>query len=135
MNGGTTLGRIPRTVIYRRSYGYHAEPGHLLVDVAQGDPAEALITNRTRRNLFVKFTGRVQLRQVRRVPRGVPFPRNRSSLDRCQAITGSTYGLPPGFSLWLALRRVSSVVPYRVRVAGADIEVSGGSGPDIIIEP
>jgi len=135
MNGGTTLRRIPRTVIYRRTYGYHAEPGHLLVDVAQGDPAEALITNRTRRKLTVEFTGRVPPRQVRRVPRKVSFPRERSALDRCPPVTGEAYDLPPGCSLWLALHRASGVVAYRVKVSGADVEVSGGSGPDIIIEP
>lgn len=135
MNGETTGRRIPRAVIYRRTYGYHAEPGHLVVDVAQGDPPEALISNRATKSLSVEFPGRTKPREVHLVPVGVRFPEERSLRERCQRMQGSVYDLPPGGSLLLTLDRGWGVVPYRATVDGAEIEVSGGSGPDIIIDP
>ncbi len=145
MDGDTRLeGKIPRAVIRWHRYGYRAEPGYLIVDVAQGDPAAALITNRTRsercagRTLSVTFTGRPTPVAVFLIPKGTSFPLPSevpSKLDPARLLEGA-YQLPVDQSLLLIFGRgASGVLEYQALVDGTDIEVSGGSGPGIIIEP
>ncbi len=128
--------RIPRTVISRQTYGYRADPGHLIVDVAQGDPPAALVTNLTGRLLTITFPGGKQPRRVFLFPKG-HFPRALQSGATPRTARENRWGheLPPDHSLLLDLSRVHGIVPYQALVDGAGIEVSGGSGPDIIIDP
>jgi hypothetical protein len=130
----TPVGRIPRTVLRWHPYGYRADPGHLIVDVAQGDPPAALITNRTRHEVRFKLLEE-PVCEVVRVPRsGVPQRHEEwSKLDR--ADRRGEIPLPPDASLVLLFPdEARGVQRYEALVVGTDIEVSGGSGPDIIIE-
>jgi hypothetical protein len=131
----TPIGRIPRTVIRRHTYGYRAEPGHLILDVAQGDPPAALLTNRTGSGLSVDL-GEAFLREVILLP-GSRLPRTAAEWERLERI-GRREGisLSDGDSLALVFSdEARGVQSYQATVDGTDIEVSGGSGPDIIIEP
>ncbi len=128
--------RIPRAVISRHTYGYRADPGHLIVDVAQGDPPAALVTNHAGRGLTVAFTGGKQPRHVFLIP-AAHVPRALQNTETLHPPRSGRLGylLPADHSLLLDLTRVRGVVSYQAQVDGAGIEVSGGSGPDIIIDP
>jgi hypothetical protein len=123
-------GRIQRTVIRRHEYGYRAEPGYLLVDVAQGDPAEALITNRSGRDLTIDLQGRLADSTISLLlPAG-----DRSARERSARLRRAGIALPAGHTLRLRFRRsLRGVQSYRA-FDDEGIEVSGGSGPGIIIE-
>lgn len=149
MDGDTRLeGKIPRAVVRWHRYGYRAEPGYLIVDVAQRDPAAALITNRTRsercagRTLSVTFTGRPTPVAVLLIRKGTGSPLTSavfSKLHRARPLgkgKGKTYQIQVDQSLLLVFGHgASGVLEYHALVEGTDIEVSGGSGPGIIIEP
>ena len=143
MAGELTLeGKIPRAVIYRRRYGYNAEPGHLVVDLTQGDPPAALITNRSGSSLSVDLVDDL-VNEVIQVPRS-RLPRTSeewSSLRRIGLRRGIP--LPNDDSLVLVfidgargVQRYDAAVDETAVGDAADtrIYVSGGSGPDIIIE-
>ncbi len=55
MNAMST--KIPRAIISPHEYEYRATPGNLLVDVLQGDPAAAIITNRTTETVRLTLLG------------------------------------------------------------------------------
>jgi len=131
----TPVGRIPRTVIRRHTYGYRAEPGHLVLDVAQGDPRAALLTNRTGSGLSVDL-GEAFLREVIRLP-GSRLPHTAQEWESLERIDGrARISLADGDSLVLVFSNdARGVQSYQATVAGTVIEVSGGSGPGIIIEP
>ena len=142
MDGETRLeGKIPRVVIRWHEYGYRAEPGHLIVDIAQRDPTAALITNRTGdtsrpgKTLLVQFTSAPS--ELFLIPGDTRFPLTEELLSTLDPPERSrdAYVLPADQSLLLIFGGgARGVLYYRAFVEGTDIEVSGGSGPDIIIE-
>lgn len=135
MAGELTLeGKIPRAVIYRRKYGYNAEPGHLVVDLTQGDPPAALITNRSGRSLSLDLVDDL-VDEVIQVP-GSRLPRTPEEWSRLRRLDARRgIPLPNDDSLVLVFidgRR--GVQRYDAAVDDTGLYVSGGSGPDIIIE-
>ena len=130
--------QIRRTVLSRHTYGYRATPGLLLVDVAQGDPAAALITNRTGRTVSITLLGALGDSDVALVP--VSFKLSPEAHARLRELSAATpvrgsIGLADNQSLALAFpESLAGVQSYQAAVDGTDVEVSGGSGPGIIIE-
>jgi hypothetical protein len=131
----TPVGRIPRTVIRRHTYGYRAEPGHLVVDVAQGDPPVALITNRSGSLLRVDLRA-ARVGELIQVP-GSRLPRTAEEWRELERIVDrAAIPVRDGDSLALVFGgEAHGAQRYEATVDGTGIEVSGGSGPDIIIEP
>jgi hypothetical protein len=130
--------QIRRTVLGRHPYGYCATPGRLLVDVAQGDPAAALITNRTGRTVSITLLGALGGSDVALVPESFRLsPEAHARLRGLIEFTPvrGSIGLEDGRSLALAFpESLAGVQSYQAAVDGTDVEVSGGSGPGIIIE-